>query len=397
MSNKKYKVLDLFAGCGGLSQGFEMAGYDIVAGNDILEHAGKTFQKNHPKSKFFLGDITNHKIKNEIIKYMKEKGCDIIVGGPPCQAYSLAGLRDPNDPRGRLFEEYVEIVKKLQPLIFVMENVKGILTIKHDKENLTNSEKKELNELRELEKEKAGLLLSRKQNKNNSEKYKYTKYDEKRLEDIREEIKKLKNHLGDYEEKVTTQIIKQFNKLGYDVEFKLLNSANYGVPQRRERVVFIGKKKNGPVIYPKPTYSENGENGLKKWVSVKEAIGDLENKKEDIEFNHIFTKHKKEFENRIKKTCLGKSVFGSYSDSFFRAYPNMPSRTVKENHGGVFVHYKNNRVMSPRELARLQSFPDKFIFEGSKSQQLIQIGNAVPPLLAKEVAKSVRKMILKLK
>ena len=196
---------------------------------------------------------------------------------------------------------------------------------------------------------------------------------------------------------MTTQIIRKFNKLGYDVEFKLLNSANYGVPQRRERVIFIGKKKNGPVIYPEQTHSEKGGNGMKKWASVKEAIGDLENKKENINFNHIFTSHKKDFEKRIKETCLGKSVFGSYSDSFFRAYPNMPSRTVKENHGGVFVHYKNNRVMTPRELARLQSFPDDFIFEGSKSQQLIQIGNAVPPVLAREVAKSVKKMILKLK
>ncbi len=394
---KKYKVLDLFSGCGGLSKGFDLAGYEIIAGNDILEYAGKTFQRNHPKSKFFLGDITDHKIRNKIINYMKEKGCDVIVGGPPCQAYSLAGLRDPNDPRGRLFEEYVEIVKKLQPKVFVMENVKGILTIKHDKEGLNKKEQKELNELRELEKEKAGLLLLRKQNKNNSEKYNYNKYDEKYLENLKVEIKKLKDHLGDYEEKVTTQIIRRFNKLGYDVEFKLLNSANYGVPQRRERVVFIGKKKNGPIIYPNPTHSENGEEKLKKWISVKEAIEDLENKKEDKGFNHIFTKHKKEFENRIKKTCLGKSVFGSYSDSFFRAYPNMPSRTVKENHGGVFVHYKNNRVMTPRELARLQSFPDNFIFEGSKSQQLIQIGNAVPPLMAKEIAKSVKKLILKLK
>jgi len=397
MIKNKYKVLDLFSGCGGLSQGFEMAGFEIVAGNDILEHAGKTYKKNHPKSKFFLGDITDIKIKNNIISYMREKGCDVIIGGPPCQAYSLAGLRDPNDPRGRLFEEYVEIVKELQPRVFVMENVKGILTIKHDKEGLSKKEMKELNELRELEKEKADILLLRKQHKNNSIKYKYTKSDENRLENLKIEIKKLKNHLGDYEEKVTTQIIHRFNKLGYDVEFRLLNSANYGVPQRRERVVFIGKKRNGPIIYPKPTHSEKGEGKLKKWVSVKDAIGDLENKKEDIKFNHIFTMHRKDFEKKINQTCIGKSVFGSYSDSFFRAYPDLPSRTVKENHGGVFVHYKNDRVMTPRELARLQSFPDKFIFEGSKSQQLIQIGNAVPPILAREVAKSVKKMILKQK
>ena len=390
---KEYKVLDLFAGCGGLSKGFELAGFNVVAGNDILDHAGETYKKNHPNTKFFLGDITDEEMKKQIISYMKEKGCDVIIGGPPCQAYSMAGLRDPNDPRGRLFEEYVEIVKELQPKVFVMENVKGILTIKHDRDNLTDEEKKELEELRNAEKERAELLLLRKQHKNNPEKYKYTEIEEKRLEEIKEEVKKLKNHLGDFQEKVTNKIVKRFNGLGYDVKFKLLNSANYGVPQKRERVIFIGKKKNGKITHPEPTHSENGENGLKKWVSIKEAIGDLEDKKETIEFNHIITNHNEEFTEKIKNTPIGKSVFGNYSDAFFKAYPDQPSRTVKENHGGVFVHYKHNRVMTPRELARLQSFPDDFIFEGSKSKQLVQIGNAVPVGLAKAIAEHIKKLI----
>lgn len=388
-----YKVLDLFAGCGGLSKGFELAGFNIVAGNDILDHAGETYKRNHPNTKFFLGDITDEEMKKQIISYMKEKGCDVIIGGPPCQAYSMAGLRDPNDPRGRLFEEYVEIVKELQPKVFVMENVKGILTIKHDRDNLTDEEKKELGELRNAEKERADLLLLRKQHKNNPEKYRYTEADEKRLEEIKEEVKRLKNHLGDYQEKVTDKIVKRFNELGYDVKFKLLNSANYGVPQKRERVIFIGKKKNGKITHPEPTHSENGDNGLKKWVSIKEAIGDLEDKKEDINFNHIITNHNEEFTEKINNTPIGKSVFGNYSDAFFKAYPDQPSRTVKENHGGVFVHYKHNRVMTPRELARLQSFPDDFIFEGSKSKQLVQIGNAVPVGLAKAIAEHIKKLI----
>jgi DNA (cytosine-5)-methyltransferase 1 len=390
---KEYKVLDLFAGCGGLSKGFELAGFNVVAGNDILDHAGETYKRNHPNSKFFLGDITDEEMKKQIISYMKEKGCDVIIGGPPCQAYSMAGLRDSKDPRGRLFEEYVEIVKELQPKVFVMENVKGILTIKHDRDNLTDEEKKELEELRNAEKERADLLLLRKQHKNNSEKYKYTEEDERRLEEIKEEVKRLKDHLGDYQEKVTDKIVRRFNGLGYDVKFKLLNSANYGVPQKRERVIFIGKKKNGKITHPEPTHSEKGENGLKKWVSIKEAIGDLEDKEEDINFNHIITNHNEEFTEKIKKTPIGKSVFGNYSDAFFKAYPDQPSRTVKENHGGVFVHYKHNRVMTPRELARLQSFPDDFIFEGSKSKQLVQIGNAVPVGLAKAIAEHIKKLI----
>ena len=390
---KKYKVLDLFSGCGGLSQGFEQAGFEIVAGNDILEYAGKTYMGNHPNTKFFLGDITKKNIKQQIINYMKEKGCEVIIGGPPCQAYSLAGLRDPNDPRGKLFEEYVEIVKELQPKIFVMENVKGILTMKHERDNLTKEEKEELEELRNYEKEKAELLLLRKQHKNNTEKYKFTNLDEKRIEEPKEKIKFLKEHLGNCQEKVTDKIINRFNLLGYDVKFKLLNSANYGVPQKRERVIFIGKKKDGKITHPIPTHSEKGENNLNKWVTIKEAIGDLEDKKEDIKFNHIFTSHNSEFLNKIKNTPIGKSVFGNYADAFFRVYPNQPARTVKENHGGVFVHYKNNRVMTPRELARLQSFPDTFIFEGSKSQQLVQIGNAVPVGLAKAIAENIWKLI----
>lgn len=389
----KYKVLDLFAGCGGLSQGFEQAGFDIVAGNDILEHAGKTYQRNHPNSKFFLGDITDHKMKKQIIDYMKEKGCDVIIGGPPCQAYSMAGLRDPNDPRGRLFEEYVEIVKELQPKIFVMENVKGILTMKHESDDLEAEHKKEIQELRDAEKERAELLLLRKQSKNNSDKFKFTELEEKRLEELKERVRELKSRMENHQEKVTDKIVKRFKKLGYDVEFKLLNSANYGVPQKRERVIFIGRKDNKEITHPEPTHSENGENGLKKWKTIKEAIGDLENKEEDIKFNHILTYHNSEFLEKIKNTPIGKSVFGNYSDAFFKAYPNEPSRTVKENHGGVFVHYKNNRVMTPRELARLQSFPDDFIFEGSKSQQLVQIGNAVPVGLAKAVAEHIKKLL----
>ena len=391
----EYKVLDLFAGCGGLSKGFELAGFNIVAGNDILDHAGETYKRNHPDTKFFLGDITNKEMKKRIISYMKENGCDVIIGGPPCQAYSMAGLRNPNDPRGKLFEEYVEIVKELQPKIFVMENVKGILNMKHDKDNLTDEEKNELEELRNAEKERAELLLLRKQHKNNSEKYKYTESDEKRLEEIKEEVKRLKTHLGDFQEKVTNKIVKRFNDLGYDVKFKLLNSANYGVPQKRERVIFIGKKKNGEITHPEPTHSEKGENDLKKWISVKEAIGDLEDKEEDINFNHILTNHNEEFTEKIKNTPIGKSVFGNYSDAFFKSYPEQPSRTVKENHGGVFVHYNYNRVMTPRELARLQSFPDDFIFEGSKSKQLVQIGNAVPVGLAKAIAEHIEKLINK--
>ena len=114
---------------------------------------------------------------------------------------------------------------------------------------------------------------------------------------------------------------------------------------------------------------------------------------EDIDFNHIFTKCGKEFLNKIKKTKIGTSVYEGYRDAYYRCMPDQPSKTVKENHGGVFIHYEKNRFMTPRELARLQSFEDGFIFKGSKSQILIQIGNAVPPKLGFEIAYVIKEQI----
>ena len=208
---------------------------------------------------------------------------------------------------------------------------------------------------------------------------------------MKELIPKERKKLDLIEEHVTEKIKKRFQSIGYNVEFKVLNAADYGVPQRRERVIFIGTKEHKKITFPKQTHTENGGLTLKPWKTVKETIGDLEDKKEDISFNHIITTHNKDFENKIIKTPIGKSVFGNYSDAFFKSEPNEPCRTVKENHGGVFVHYKNNRVMTPRELARLQSFPDDFIFENSKSNILKQIGNAVPVGLAKAIGEHIKK------
>lgn len=396
------KTLDLFAGCGGLSKGFEKAGFNIVAANDNWKDAAETYKLNHPNTKFFLGDITKDEVKNKIIAFCKKSGCDVIIGGPPCQAYSLAGLRDLDDPRGKLFEDYVEIVAKLQPKIFVMENVKGILPMKHYRDDLSQQEKKELSDFIKLDKERADLLLLRKRSKNNPERFKFTKKDEKRLEELKIKVKEVRKELSHLFEPVTEKIKKRFKKIGYYVDFKVLNAADFGVPQKRERVIFIGKKGDGPAIFPKPTHSEKargsldrwiGTRGLKPWKTVKEAIGDLEDMEENPSINHVFTSHSEAFKKKIKNTPIGKNVFGNYSDAFFRCPPDAPSRTVKENHGGVFVHYSKNRVMTPRELARLQSFPDDYIFKGSKSSILKQIGNAVPVDLAEAIAKAVKEML----
>ena len=154
MKNKKasIKVIDLFSGCGGLNEGFKNAGFKTTVSNDIWEPAGKTFSRNNKDSNFILGDITQKKIRNDIIKY--GKGSDILVGGPPCQAYSMAGARDVDDPRGKLFEDYVKIVKAIKPKYFVMENVKGLMSMEHDKTRLNKNDQKKLDKIKKLENKK---------------------------------------------------------------------------------------------------------------------------------------------------------------------------------------------------------------------------------------------------
>ena len=394
---KKPKSIDLFSGCGGLSTGFEKAGFNNVVSNDIWEPAQETFLHNNPSGNFILGDIAQAKIKKEIIH--KSLGCDVIVGGPPCQAYSLSGGRDVDDPRGRLFEEYLKIVKKIRPKYFVIENVKGILSMEHDKNNLPPGDQIKLNRIKTLEKRRSSLLLRRKQSLNTS-KIKFTKSDSRILEVTKEELKKVKKNTSDLRVKVTDMIKERFEKIGYDVKMQVLNAADYGVPQKRERVIFIGGYDGLPVNFPDQTYRKktNGtedlfKSNLQDWITVREAIDDIKDHPEDIDFNHIFTNCGKEFLNKIKKTKIGTSVYEGYRDAYYRSYPDEPSNTVKENHGGVFIHYEKNRFMTPRELARLQSFEDDFIFKGSKSQILVQIGNAVPPKLGFEIANTIKEQI----
>ncbi|MDE6473246.1 MAG: DNA cytosine methyltransferase, partial [Ureaplasma sp.] len=185
----------------------------------------------------------------------------------------------------------------------------------------------------------------------------------------------------------------KFEKIGYYSNYILLDSSNFGVPQKRERVIFIGakkqnKKKVDNVINKLSKHTE-------KIVTVKEAIFDLKDKDENLEFNHIFTKHSPEMIEKIINTKIGKSAMKNFSDAWRKLDYNKPSFTVKENHGGVHIHPELPRVLTPRELARLQSFPDDFIFLGSKSEILKQIGNAVPCKLSLEIAKIIKKEFFK--
>jgi len=361
--NKKIDTLSLFSWCWGMDLWFEMAWINIDMSNDIVNSACETLRKNFNNTEVLESDITLDETKEKIYNYFKNSWLDLIIWWPPCQAYSMAWKRDFCDRRGRLFEDYIKIVEKLKPKICIMENVKGILSIKHLKQNLSNEELEKVFKL--------------------TDKIKETK--DKKEKCI------LNKELNNYKEPVLNQVINSFNEAWYDVEYKVLISADYWVAQKRERVIFIAKRKDikKKCFFPEPILKQEN------YKTVYEAINNLKELEEDKEFWQIYTKHSDEFLEKIKNTPIWKSVLGTYSDAFFRAYPNLPSRTVKENHWGVFVHYEKNRVMTPRELARLQSFPDDFIITWTKSKMLVQIWNAVPPLMAKSIGLEVIKFFKK--
>ncbi len=324
------KVVSLFCGCGGMDLGFLMAGHKIIWANDIDKNAIATYKYNICRDfdvsldSVVLGDI--RKIPSSDIP-----NCDMVIGGFPCQGFSVANrYRKVDDERNFLYLEMLRIIKDKQPKYFVAENVPGILSI------------------------------------------------------------------GKGE--VIKMILRDFNDVGYDTQYKVLNAANYGVPQVRKRVIILGARKdtNHKISYPMPTHYDKPQKTtdgktFKKWITVKEAIGDLEGIGENPLINHTFTLHSEEYKERVRKTPLGKGLYDSFRSGSFKCYPNKPSVTVRGGHGGVLLHYSEDRLMSPRELARLQSFPDSFIFIGGRNSIIEQIGNAVPPLMAYHIAKEVEK------
>lgn len=319
---KKIKLIDLFSGAGGLTLGFVENNFEILETIEIWKPALDTYNYNFNTSAT-PKDITDDRLRENIAKIWKNK-TDLIIGGFPCQGYSIAGKRNPNDPRNKLYKFTIDMINKIKPKVFVLENVKGLLSFK----------------------DKDGVLI----------------------------INKIK---------------KELEKINYFSDWVLLDSSNFGVPQKRERVIFIGS------IFENKDKVEKCIDRLKghksKKITVYDAISDLEDKEEDFNFNHIFTRHNKEMIKKIKNTKSGDSVMKNFSDAFRRLYYDKQSPTVKENHGGVHVHPIKNRVLTPRELARLQSFPDWFLFKSNKSNILKQIGNAVPPKLSYEIARIVRK------
>lgn len=199
---------------------------------------------------------------------------------------------------------------------------------------------------------------------------------------ICENVKGLRSMLGGM---VEQKILADFRAIGYEMNVTTLCAADYNVPQKRERVIFIGNRIGNVNMHPMPMLLSN------EYKTTGEAIGDLVNHPEDKAFNHVPTKHKPEMEERIMACPEGQSLYKGYSDAWKKCPWNEASCTIKENHGGVNLHPKLPRVLTAREMARLQSFPDTFIFEGPKNKQLVQIGNAVPPLLGKAIGLAIRK------
>ncbi len=326
--NKKdrsqYNFIDLFSGAGGLTCGLVMAGLNPIASVEIMPQAVATYTRNFVKHKGFkekteTNDIRKKEVKDKLYKSVEGKHIDVIVGGFPCQGFSLSGYRVVDDPRNSLYKEMKEIVDHLKPDFVVMENVEGLRSMLNGK--------------------------------------------------------------------VEEKIISDYKKIGYNINITVLNSADYYTPQIRHRVIFIGNRVGVKNYHPKPLIDEE------HYVTVGHALKKYLDMSENKEINHIFTKTSPSMQKRLEELPVGKSLYSNYSDAWKKVDWNKPSCTVKENHGGVNIHPLKNRPMTPRELAALQSFPDDFIFEGSKKWQLVQIGNAVPCLLGKAIGLDLRKML----
>lgn len=303
-----YNFIDLFCGAGGITQGLVQAGFNPVASAEINPIASATHRRNFPNCHHFCGDIHEFNTQEELSKVSSSE-IHLVVGGPPCQGFSVAGKRDPNDPRNHLFQEFIRIVSEVRPWYIVMENVPGILTMKQGK--------------------------------------------------------------------TKQAIIEAFEKIGYDnVSVAILESAAFGVPQIRPRAIFIANRFGMQNPYPNPQLLPE------QYKPIESAISDLPAYEPVPSINHEWTRHSPAYMERIAKVPPGGSLYETYVDAFKRQYPGKPSMTIKENHGGTHIHPHLNRVISAREMARLQTFPDSFIFEGTMKKAMWQIGNAVPPRLA---------------
>lgn len=357
--SSKLKSLSFFSGCLGLDIGLENVDIENILFCENDKFCKNTISKNKPEIPL-IDDIL--KYSSDDIKKLsglrKNQKPDLIVGGPPCQAFSTAGKRESfKDPRGNVFLYYLKIIGELQPKYFVLENVRGLLSapLKHRPHNMRGENFPELDE-----DELPGGALS--------------------------------------------YALEEFKKYGYEVSFNLYNSANYGVPQIRERVIIIGSLNGSRVPYLKPTHSENGEYGLEKWQTFKDASKGLKEK----DMNHInFPEKRLKYYRMLKagqnwknlpldlqKEAMGKSFYsGGGKTGFLRRLAwNRPSPTVP-THPAMpatdLCHPLKNRPLSVQEYKRIQQLPDNFELSGNLLQQYKQLGNAVPVGLGEAVGRTL--------
>lgn len=313
MANNKVRprVVSLFSGAGGLDLGFIESGFKVVWANDNYVDAAETYRKNIGRH-MQVGDICE-------ISSCKVPDCEVIIGGFPCQGFSVANVkRSAKDSRNRLYLEMLRIIKDKKPDHFVAENVRGLMSLDGGK--------------------------------------------------------------------VLEMIVKDFKRAGYRVKYKLLNAADYGVPQIRLRIVIIGTRKDlaKEISFPEPSHADpltNPGPPARPWVSVGEALRDLPPPGERCDIpNHTYSKYKLNYNGYLGHRPLD---------------PTRPAPTVTgrgDEKGGVVVlpHPSNKRRMSARELALVQSFPVDFAFVGSQTSAYRQIANAVPPLMARAIAECIK-------
>ena len=354
----QFKILDLFCGAGGFSYGMEKnPHFETTVSLDNDEYVGVTFKHNMPNCDVIIGDITSAEIKKKIIEKAKDSGVNMIIGGPPCQGYSNKGKKlGLKDPRNFLFREYLSLVETLKPEVFVIENVKALLSTS-------------------------------------------------------------KGWFKD-------EIINTIKELGYFVNYGVLNASDFGVPQARERAVFICCKCKSISLPPKTAivpvtvkdaifdlaYLESGE-GTFEQLYINEPTSDYQRamrNKHGVLFNHVASKHKQIAIEKLKlippekgKEYLPKELVGNqkFKTTWGRLRWDEVSPTIDTRFdaasNGTNNHPFLNRAITPREAARLQSFDDDFVFCGSKIRIRKQIGNAVPPLLAKAIADKIYEELIK--
>ena len=395
---RKYTFIDLFAGCGGLSEGFYMENFEALAHVEIDSVACKTLKTrmdyygyNNSDSAVLEADITSPDIIQCIEKVVNNKAVDVIIGGPPCQSFSSLGrAKDDNgmknDPRNYLFESYVKILNHFLPKFFVFENVTGLLTATLNGEHIVN---------------------------------------------------RIKNELSKH----------------YKVKLEVLNSANYGVPQIRKRVIIIGVREDIPLdidaVYSSvvkthydPEMAKEDRKGLRRYVTVRDAIEELpkvlpgqgsksisfaskrnnaflrkivkknshvlldhvarNHNEKDIERYRVMSKEHWTFQEMLQnRPDLNHEKQRVFGNSYTVQWWDLPSKTIIAHlykDGNQFIHpdYTQGRSFTVREAARIQSFPDDFVFEGARTDQFKQIGNAVPPLLANAIAKALKQQLITL-